>query len=153
MKLTDFIRKHKLYLILFIFDLMAFAASILASGTSFFADAYSHSLYRYGSLVISSVTGLLPFSLVELMLYFLLVFIPLDLIFQILSALKMHRSDTVKAAHIEAENEIMDKQAPSMSVPVAKKATHYFFAGLLRGSCMFLGHLFLIISYKVKFMS
>ena len=146
MKLTVFIRKHKLYLILFIFDLMAFAASILASGTSFFADAYSHSLYRYGSLVISSVTGLLPFSLVELMLYFLLVFIPLDLIFQILSALKMHRSDTVKAAHIEAENEIMDKQAPSMSVPVAKKATHYFFAGLLRGSCMFLGHLFLIIS-------
>ncbi|ETP73661.1 hypothetical protein UYO_0298 [Lachnospiraceae bacterium JC7] len=91
MNLTVFIRKYKLYSAALIFDLMAVAASILAARSSFFANVYSHTIYRFGSLVISSITGLLPFSLVELLLYALLIFIPADLVFQIVSVLRRDR--------------------------------------------------------------
>ena len=88
MYLTVFIRKHKLYFFMLIFDLMALAASAVASESSIFANAYSHSVYRSVSLFISSITGLLPFSLVEILFYVLLIFIPGDLVFQILSCNK-----------------------------------------------------------------
>ncbi|OON87021.1 hypothetical protein BXO88_05635 [Oribacterium sp. C9] len=88
MNLKVFIRKYKLYFIALIFDLMALTASCLAAGTPFFANVYSHTIYRFGSLLISRITGLLPFSLVEILLYALLVFIPVDLVFQIVSGIR-----------------------------------------------------------------
>ena len=88
MNLTVFIRKHKLYSLALIFDILAAAAGFLAAGTSYFADAYSHTIYRSGSFIISNITGLIPFSLVELLLYFLIIFIPGDLVFQIICGLK-----------------------------------------------------------------
>lgn len=75
--------KRRLYLLALLLDLLALAANQLAARSSAFANAYSHYVYRVLSLGIGSVTGLLPFSVVELLLYATLLFVLFDFVKQL----------------------------------------------------------------------
>ncbi|MCR5008301.1 MAG: DUF3810 domain-containing protein [Oribacterium sp.] len=70
--------KKKIKTILFL-DLISLFTSYIAATSRGFADFYSHNIYRYVSLTVSSITGLLPFSLTEVFLYVLIIFVILDL--------------------------------------------------------------------------
>lgn len=74
---------RRIYLLALLLDLLALAANQLAARSSAFADAYSHYVYRVLSLGIGSVTGLLPFSVVELLLYATLLFVLFDFVKQL----------------------------------------------------------------------
>ena len=76
------------YLLALLFDLLALAANQLAIHSSTFADAYSHYVYRVLSLGIGSVMGLLPFSVVELLLYATLLFVLFDFVKQLRRAVR-----------------------------------------------------------------
>lgn len=71
------------YLLALLLDLLALAANQLAARSSAFANAYSHYVYRVLSLGIGSVTGLLPFSVVELLLYATILFVLFDFVKQL----------------------------------------------------------------------
>ncbi len=145
MYLTVFIRKHKLYFFMLIFDLMALAASALASESSVFANAYSHSVYRFVSLFISSITGLLPFSLVEILFYVLLIFIPADLVFQIASSFRKHSSKRIKSP--DDETGVTGTQPSILPVSLKSPCTGPSKSQRLAGAVyVFLLHLFLIFS-------
>lgn len=75
--------KRRLYLLALLLDLLALAANQLAARSSAFANAYSHYVYRVLSLGIGSVMGLLPFSVVELLLYATLLFVLFDFVKQL----------------------------------------------------------------------
>lgn len=75
--------KRRLYLLALLLDLLALAANQLAARSSAFANAYSHYVYRVLSLGIGSVTGLLPFSVVELLLYATILFVLFDFVKQL----------------------------------------------------------------------
>lgn len=74
---------RRLYLFALLLDLLALAANQLAARSSAFANAYSHYVYRVLSLGIGSVTGLLPFSVVELLLYATILFVLFDFVKQL----------------------------------------------------------------------
>ena len=76
--------KRRLYLL----ALLALAANQLAARSSAFANAYSHYVYRVLSLGIGSVIGLLPFSVVELLLYATLLFVLFDFVKQLRRAIR-----------------------------------------------------------------
>ena len=76
------------YLLALLFDLLALAANQLAIHSSTFADAYSHYVYRVLSLGIGSVMGLLPFSVVELLLYATILFVLFDFVKQLRRAVR-----------------------------------------------------------------
>ena len=76
------------YLLALLFDLLALAANQLAIHSSTFADAYSHYVYRVLSLGIGSVIGLLPFSVVELLLYATILFVLFDFVKQLRRAVR-----------------------------------------------------------------
>lgn len=80
--------KRRLYLLALLLDLLALAANQLAARSSAFANAYSHYVYRVLSLGIGSVTGLLPFSVVELLLYATLLFVLFDFVKQLRRAIR-----------------------------------------------------------------
>ncbi len=145
MYLTVFIRKHKLYFFMLIFDLMALAASAVASESSVFANAYSHSVYRSVSLFISSITGLLPFSLVEILFYVLLIFIPGDLVFQIASSFRKHSSKRIESP--DDETGVTGPQQSALPVSPKSPRTGPSKSQRLAGAASaFLLHLFLIFS-------
>ena len=145
MYLTVFIRKHKLYFFMLIFDLMALAASAVASESSVFANAYSHSVYRFVSLFISSITGLLPFSLVEILFYVLLIFIPGDLVFQIASSFRKHSSKRIESP--DDETGVTGPQQSALPVSPKSPRTGPSKSQRLAGAASaFLLHLFLIFS-------
>ena len=73
----------RVYLLALLLDLLAIAANQLAIHSSAFADAYSHYVYRVLSLGIGSVMGLLPFSVVELLLYATILFVLFDFVKQL----------------------------------------------------------------------
>lgn len=75
--------KRRLYLLALLLDLLALAANQLAARSFAFANAYSHYVYRVLSLGIGSVTGLLPFSVVELLLYATILFVLFDFVKQL----------------------------------------------------------------------
>lgn len=77
-----------LYLFALLLDLLALAANQLAARSSAFANAYSHYVYRVLSLGIGSVTGLLPFSVVELLLYATILFVLFDFVKQLRRAIR-----------------------------------------------------------------
>lgn len=79
--------KRRLYLLALLLDLLALAANQLAARSSAFANAYSHYVYRVLSLGIGSVTGLLPFSVVELLLYATILFVLFDFVKQLRRAI------------------------------------------------------------------
>lgn len=80
--------KRRLYLLALLLDLLALAANQLAARSSAFANAYSHYVYRVLSLGLGSVTGLLPFSVVELLLYATLLFVLFDFVKQLRCAIR-----------------------------------------------------------------
>lgn len=77
-----------IYLLALLLDLLALAANQLAARSSAFANAYSHYVYRVLSLGIGSVTGLLPFSVVELLLYATILFVLFDFVKQLRRAIR-----------------------------------------------------------------
>lgn len=115
------------YLFVLLLDLLALAANQLAVRSSAFADAYSHYVYRVLSLGIGSVMGLLPFSVVELLLYATILFVLFDFAKQLCRALR------VGAACVHSARVSQDTQ------------THLL-AAVARPLRRFLGHLFLILS-------
>ena len=78
----------RIYLLALLLDLLALAANQLAARSSAFANAYSHYVYRVLSLGIDSVTGLLPFSVVELLLYATILFVLFDFVKQLRRAIR-----------------------------------------------------------------
>ena len=115
------------YLFVLLLDLLALAANQLAIHSSTFADAYSHYVYRVLSLGISSVMGLLPFSVVELLLYATILFVLFDFVKQLCRALR------VGAACVH-------------SARVSQDAQTHLLAAVARPLRRFLGHLFLLLS-------
>ena len=115
------------YLLVLLLDLLALAANQLAVRSSAFANAYSHYVYRVLSLGIGSVMGLLPFSVVELLLYATILFVLFDFVKQLCRALR------VGAACVHSEHVSQDAQTHLLAA-VARPLRH------------FLGHLFLILS-------
>ena len=79
---------RRIYLLALLLDLLALAANQLAARSSAFANAYSHYVYRVLSLSIGSVTGLLPFSVVELLLYATILFVIFDFVKQLRRAIR-----------------------------------------------------------------
>lgn len=77
-----------IYLLALLLNLLALAANQLAARSSAFANAYSHYVYRVLSLGIGSVTGLLPFSVVELLLYATILFVLFDFVKQLRRAIR-----------------------------------------------------------------
>lgn len=114
------------YLLALLLDLLALAANQLAIHSSTFADAYSNYVYRVLSLGIGSVTGLLPFSVVELLLYAMILFVLFDFVKQLRRAIR------VGVACVHSER-------------VSQDETHLL-AAVARPLRRFLGHFFLILS-------
>lgn len=115
------------YLFVLLLDLLALAANQLAVRSSTFADAYSHYVYRVLSLGIGSVMGLLPFSVVELLLYALILFVLFDFAKQLCRAVRVG----VACVH---------------SARVSQDAQTHLLAAVARPLRRFLGHLFLLLS-------
>lgn len=119
---------QRVYLLVLLLDLLALAANQLAIHSSTFADAYSHYVYRVLSLGIGSVMGLLPFSVVELLLYATILFVLFDFVKQLCRAVR------VGVACVHSSRVSQDAQ------------THLLAAAVARPLRRFLGHLFLILS-------
>lgn len=117
----------RVYLLMLLLDLLALAANQLAVRSSTFADAYSHYVYRVLSLGIGSVMGLLPFSVVELLLYATILFVLFDFVKQLCRAVRVG----VACVH---------------SSRVSQDAQTHLLAAVARPLRRFLGHLFLILS-------
>ncbi len=118
---------RRVYLLVLLLDLLALAANQLAVRSSTFADAYSHYMYRVLSLGIGSVMGLLPFSVVELLLYATILFVLFDFVKQLRRAVRV----SVACVH---------------SARVSQDAQTHLLAAVARPLRRFLGHLFLILS-------
>ena len=118
---------RRIYLLALLLDLLALAANQLAARSSAFANAYSHYVYRVLSLGIGSVMGLLPFSVVELLLYATILFVLFDFVKQLCRALR------VGAACVH-------------SARVSQDAQTHLLAAVARPLRRFLGHFFLILS-------
>lgn len=118
---------QRVYLLVLLLDLLALAANQLAIHSSTFADAYSHYVYRVLSLGIGSVMGLLPFSVVELLLYATILFVLFDFVKQLCRAVRVG----VACVH---------------SSRVSQDAQTHLLAAVARPLRRFLGHLFLILS-------
>lgn len=118
---------QRVYLLVLLLDLLALAANQLAVRSSTFADAYSHYMYRVLSLGIGSVMGLLPFSVVELLLYATILFVLFDFVKQLCRAVRVG----VACVH---------------SSRVSQDAQTHLLAAVARPLRRFLGHLFLILS-------
>lgn len=141
------------YLLALLFDLLALAANQLAIHSSTFADAYSHYVYRVLSLGIGSVMGLLPFSVVELLLYATILFVLFDFVKQLCRAVRVgvacvHSPRVSQASRTHAEASTNSKNASSTESQqhtCAACPTHLLTA-VARPLRHFLGHLFLILS-------
>ena len=118
---------RRVYLLMLLLDLLALAANQLAIHSSTFADAYSNYVYRVLSLGIGSVMGLLPFSVVELLLYATILFVLFDFVKQLCRAVRVG----VACVH---------------SSRVSQDAQTHLLAAVARPLRHFLGHLFLILS-------
>ncbi len=118
---------QRVYLLVLLLDLLALAANQLAIHSSTFADAYSHYVYRVLSLGIGSVMGLLPFSVVELLLYATILFVFFDFVKQLCRAVRVG----VACVH---------------SSRVSQDAKTHLLAAVARPLRRFLGHLFLLLS-------
>ena len=150
------------YLLALLFDLLALAANQLAIHSSTFADAYSHYVYRVLSLGIGSVMGLLPFSVVELLLYATILFVLFDFVKQLCRAVRagagcLHpapgsqaqavRASQASRTHAEASTNSKNVASSTESQQHTGAAcpTHLL-AAVARPLLHFLGHLFFILS-------
>ena len=150
---------QRVYLLVLLLDLLALAANQLAIHSSTFADAYSHYVYRVLSLGIGSVMGLLPFSVVELLLYATILFVLFDFVKQLCRAVRagagcLHpapgsqaqavRASQASLAH--AETATNSKGTTSGSAETQSDEPQHLLAAVARPLRHFLGHLFLILS-------
>ena len=142
------------YLSVLLLDLLALAANQLAIHSSTFANAYSHYVYRVLSLGIGSVIGLLPFSVVELLLYATILFVLFDFVKQLRRAVRVgaacvHPARVSQASRTHAEASTNSKNVASSTESQqhtgAACPTHLL-AAVARPLRHFLGHLFLILS-------
>lgn len=148
----------RIYLLALLLDLLALAANQLAARSSAFANAYSHYVYRVLSLGIGSVTGLLPFSVVELLLYATILFVLFDFVKQLRRTIRatveclrpapVSQALTIRAsqaslAHAEAFTNPKDATSGSAESQSDEPQQKHAAARPLR---RFLGHLFLILS-------
>lgn len=157
------------YLLVLLLDLLAFAANQLAIHSSTFADAYSQYVYRVLSLGIGSVMGLLPFSVVELLLYAMILFVLFDFVKQLCRAVRagagcLHpvpgsqaqavRASQASMAHTETATNSKgttsgsaetQSDEPQQKYTGAACPTHLL-AAVARPLLRFLGHLFLLLS-------
>ena len=135
--------KRRLYLLALLLDLLALAANQLAARSSAFANAYSHYVYRVLSLGIGSVTGLLPFSVVELLLYATILFVLFDFVKQLRRAIRAGVECLRPAPAAQPRADGVSQTFPSQTA--AAHPTHLL-ATAARPLRRFLGHLFLILS-------
>ena len=160
---------RRVYLLVLLLDLLALAANQLAIHSSTFADVYSHYVYRVLSLGIGSVMGLLPFSVVELLLYATILFVLFDFVKQLCRAVRagagcLHpapgsqtqavRASQASLAHAETATNSKgttsgsaetQSDEPQQKHTCAACPTHLL-AAVARPLRHFLGHLFLILS-------
>lgn len=160
---------RRTYLLVLLLDLLALAANQLAIHSSTFANAYSHYVYRVLSLGIGSVMGLLPFSVVELLLYATILFVLFDFVKQLCRAVRagagcLHpapgsqaqavRASQASLAHAETATNSKgttsgsaetQSDEPQQKHTGAARPTHLL-AAVARPLRHFLGHLFLILS-------
>ena len=142
------------YLSALLLDLLALAANQLAVRSSAFANAYSHYVYRVLSLGIGSVTGLLPFSVVELLLYATILFVLFDFGKQLRRAIRagvdyMQSARVAQASCTHAEASTNSKNVASSTEsqkPAGVARPTHLVTAVARPLCHFLGHLFLILS-------
>ena len=134
---------RRVYLLVLLLDLLALAANQLAIHSSTFADVYSHYVYRVLSLGIGSVMGLLPFSVVELLLYAMILFVLFDFVKQLRLAIRagVECLRPASADHPRADG--VTQTFPAQAGIV--RPTHLI-AAVARPLLHFLGHLFLILS-------
>lgn len=131
------------YLLALLLDLLALAANQLAARSSAFANAYSHYVYRVLSLGIGSVTGLLPFSVVELLLYATILFVLFDFVKQLRRAIRAAVEYLRPAPAAQPRAGGVSQIFPPKAA--AARSTHLR-AAVARPLRRFLGHLFLILS-------
>ena len=160
---------RRVYLLVLLLDLLALAANQLAIHSSTFADVYSHYVYRVLSLGIGSVMGLLPFSVVELLLYATILFVLFDFVKQLCRAVRagagcLHpapgsqaqavRASQASLAHAETATNSKgttsgsaetQSDEPQQKHTGAARPTHLL-AAVARPLRHFLGHLFLLLS-------
>lgn len=160
---------RRVYLLMLLLDLLALAANQLAIHSSTFADAYSNYVYRVLSLGIGSVMGLLPFSVVELLLYATILFVLFDFVKQLCRAVRagagcLHpapgsqaqavRASQASLAHAETATNSKgttsgsaetQSDEPQQKHTGAACQTHLL-AAVARPLRRFLGHLFLLLS-------
>ena len=170
-KIRAAMRSHpqRVYLSALLLDLLALAANQLAVRSSAFANAYSHYVYRVLSLGIGSVMGLLPFSVVELLLYATILFVLFDFVKQLCRAVRasagcLHpapgsqaqavRASQASLAHAETATNSKgttsgsaetQSDEPQQKHTGAACPTHLL-AAVARPLLHFLGHLFLLLS-------
>ncbi len=145
---------RRIYLLVLLLDLLALAANQLAVRSSAFANAYSHYVYRVLSLSIGSVTGLLPFSVVELLLYAMILFLLFDFAKQLRRAIRagvdyMQSARVAQASctHAEASTNSKDVASSTESQrPAGAARPMHLLAAVARPLLRFLGHLFLLLS-------
>lgn len=160
---------QRVYLLVLLLDLLALAANQLAIHSSTFADAYSHYVYRVLSLGIGSVMGLLPFSVVELLLYATILFVLFDFVKQLCRAVRagagcLHPAPGSQAQAVRASQASMSHaetatnskgttsgSAETQSDEPQQKHTGaacppHLLAAVARPLRRFLGHLFLLLS-------
>ena len=116
---------NKISLFILFLDVISFLISHLAATFRGFADFYSHNIYRYVSLAVSSITGLLPFSLTELLLYALIIFVIWDFVKQLSNSVKIFINSKDKASGSVSENNasVLRKSLK----PMVLFARHIFF--------------------------
>ena len=109
-------------------DLISLLMSHLAATSRGFADFYSHNIYRYVSLAVSSITGLLPFSLTEVLLYALIIFVIWDFLKALRGSIKNFK---------EYENDTLERHSREKTLIPYK---------VFKPITLFAGNLFLIAS-------
>lgn len=132
----------RIYLLALLLDLLALAANQLAARSSAFANAYSHYVYRVLSLGLGSVTGLLPFSVVELLLYATILFVLFDFVKQLRRAIRAFTECLHPASAAQPRAGGVSQTFP----PQADAARPAQLLAVARPLRRFLGHLFLILS-------
>lgn len=132
----------RIYLLALLLDLLALAANQLAARSSAFANAYSHYVYRVLSLGIGSVMGLLPFSVMELLLYATILFVLFDFVKQLRRAIRTFTECLHSASAAQPRAGGVSQTFP----PQADAARPAYLLAVARPLRRFLGNLFLILS-------
>jgi len=133
MNIYALIRKHKLYTAAIILDVLAIVAANLAISSSKFANFYSHNIYHILSLVFSQITGIIPISIVEFLLYLTVLYIILDFIVQ------TKKIYTVCISTLKSHGDHIQNSSKKYAAVILKS--------ILQHISVFLLHLFLIISF------